>query len=242
MTSFEQKKSGWTPTPFDHRSLSIFGTPHTEGDFKTSPIFSISMFNNNPRINCLTNNPREANMPGRFDKPLSKERISVGFNPMVMIIFLRDIIALAEGKLKVTRRVMRTKGYREGKSKANGDKLEVTSSIAYGRNETGNIYIQVKHYSRDACEFIFRDEFWHELTDSGEVNGGITKREFNDRIIAEWAQLYIDIIRRTLFHKFVDATGYKPKQSGGPVVSTPVKEVTPAIEGSGDLKQVEEDW
>lgn len=227
----------WVPTPLEHRSLGLFGVPHVEGDFKTAPIFGISMFNNNPRINVFTRNPKEEGMQGRFDKPLSKERISIGFSPMVMTLFFKDLQKLFTGDLVVNRRVLRTKGYRAGKSKANGDKMEVTSSIAYGINE-GKVYFEVKWYNRDVNRFEFRDEFFHEREDIGSIDND-SNEIFNRELRVEWCQIYIDTIARFIYHSFdVTANDYVPVGER----AKPAQNVTPANEnGGGQLQQATTD-
>ena len=213
-------------TVLDLRNLVLFGTPFKEGDFKTSPIVRPDIWNNNPRFSIVTNNPKEAEMTGRWGGPLSKERFQIGLSPLVMLMILDHIEKIAKGELKVNRRVLRTRGYRDGKSKANGDKPEVTSTIAYGRNEKGQVYMQFKWWNRDACEVVFKDDFWHELEDIGELEAPDKRQKLADEITAKWASLLADIYRRLVFHKF-EQNNFTPKQKG-PSTSTP-KSDTPEV-------------
>lgn len=210
------KDKVYEQTVLDLRNLTLFGTPFKEGDFKTAPIIRPDIWNNNPRFSIISNNPAEAEIKGRWGNSLSKERFQIGLSPLVMLMVLDHIEKLAKGELKLNRRVLRTRGYREGKSKLNGDKPEVTSTIAYGRNEKGQIFIQFKWWNRDACEVIFKDDFWHELEDIGELENGKDKQKFADEITAKWASLLASIYRRYVFHKF-EQNNFVPKQKGAPV-------------------------
>lgn len=237
------------------RFISFFGEPADPDNFKSAPMFDISIWNNNPRFTIRSNNPKEDKLPGKFDRPLSKTPSQIPLNPVIMDLFLANIIRLAEGKVKFARKFIRNKGYLPGKSKANGDKLEVVSALAYGLRDDGYIYFDAKFHGRDGMRWVFKSPYFHEIEVAGELDGKDSKKEAALEAAKHWAIMTREQLNRCYFHNYVNASNYKPKfkspntMDSDSSFNTVATEIAPKATGeltdanaltSGDSKPAEE--
>lgn len=236
MTTLAPVKKNFGDEQTSMRFITLFGVPYEDGNFKTTPIADISIWNNNPRFNVRSNNPAEDNLLSKFNKPLSKFPTQFALSPPVMNMILTDLVKLAQKKLVISRKVVSNRGYREGKSKANGDKMEVIGAIAYGINDDGHIYMDFKPWNRPVMPFLFKSNFFHEIKEIGSLDASDKKGAelYQSFLMTEhWATMTIEILNRCYFHNYVNASSYKPKFGAG-TEATPLpgaQQVSPVVTG-----------
>lgn len=191
--------------PMDNIKFSLFGKPWDFQNPKQKPILNPKVWGNNPRFVCRMNNPKEANaLCPRTGAELSSMSVIVALNPVYMRMILTDMIELARGEQSFVRRVIRNKGnIYKGDAKVN-ESPEVVSTLAYGIDDTGMMYLQVRgHSEREAATWTFAADYWHEIEEPGNLEG-LNESAMSKRICRAWCEEMLMQYSLSFYHEFVD--------------------------------------
>lgn len=199
-------QQGYVAKPIENIKFSLFAKPWDFNNPKKKAILNPKVWGNNPRFVCRMNNPKEDDkVCPRTGAELSSQSVIIALNPLYMRMILTDIAELAKGDQTFVRRVIRNKGnIYKGDVKVN-ETPEVVSTLAYGQDDTGMIYLQVRgHSEREAATFTFSADFWHEMEEPGNVENALDDAAMSKRVARAWAEELLTQYSLAYYHEFVD--------------------------------------
>lgn len=217
--STQNQRPAYVAKPLDNIKFSLFGKPWDFANPKKKPMLNPRVYGNNPRFACRMNNPKEeSKVCPRTGAELTSQMVTVALNPTYMRMILTDMIELAKGDQTFVRRVIRNKGnLYKGDQKIN-ESPEVVSTLAYGADDTGKLYLQVRgHSEREAATFTFEGDYWHEMEEPGNVDGGLDEASMSKRIARSWCEELLQQFSMAYYHEFIDR---RPAQQAKPAATS----------------------
>lgn len=177
-------------TPLAAYKMTIVGDPWYPDDWRHRPSFSWDLVNNNPRLTCWPNNPKEAEKVTRRGGKMANTPISAHMG----IFDLQKFFKLFDAVIRKETPSLYSMIFNGNVYDSNGNQvkgqLETKSRMDFGRDPDGFIYFQLTDTAedREPAKYYFRSNRWVEV----HANNAELSNVINSSLEA---QAYLDALR-----------------------------------------------
>jgi hypothetical protein len=177
-------------TPLAAYKLTLIGDPWKADEWRYRPSFGWDLVNNNPRLTCWPNNPKEAEKLTTRGAKMANQPLSAHMGPFDLQKFFRLMeTAIKKENPSLFSLIFNGPVYDKNNNLIKG-KIEAKTRIDFGRNADGFIYFKLSDTveERDPAEYVFRPNRW--------VTAEINNAELTPAMASSLeAQAYIDTLK-----------------------------------------------